>query len=228
MKTLRGIILDVDGTLIDSNHAHAESWVRALGEYGIVTTYAEVREKIGMGGDNLLPAVSDIEEDSKKGKKISRRRSEIFQIEYLPYLKPFKKTRQLIQFFQQEGVKMVVASSSSKEDLQGLLKMAHVDDLLPQRTSKDDVEVSKPAPDIIQAALKKLQIPASNAVMLGDTPYDIIAAKKAGVETIALTCGGWSAKDLSGAVAIYRDPEDFLWHLEKNGRPEISGDSKHR
>ncbi|KHD89481.1 MAG: hypothetical protein OM95_03760 [Bdellovibrio sp. ArHS] len=228
MKTLRGIILDVDGTLIDSNHAHADAWVRAFGEYGIVTTYEEVREKIGMGGDNLLPAVRGIEEDSDLGKRISRRRAEIFQIEYLPYLKPFKKTRQLIQFFQQEGLKIVVASSSSQEDLQGLLKMAHIDDLLPLRTSKDDVEASKPAPDLIHAALKKLQLPPGATVMLGDTPYDIIAAKRAGVETIALTCGGWSVKDLAGAVAIYRDPQELLSHLEKNGRPEINDESRPR
>lgn len=212
----KAILLDVDGTLIDSNDQHAESWVEALAEHGIKVPFGKVRPLIGMGGDRLLPAVSGLTEDSAPGKAIGETRKRIFKDRFLPWLKPFPGTRDLLLRMRDQGLKLTVASSSDEETLGELLKMAKVDDLIEQATSKDDAESSKPAPDIIEAALKVAGITAKEALMLGDTPYDIRAAKNAGVLTVAFLCGGWDRQSLDGAIAIYKDPADCLARFESS------------
>lgn len=204
------VLLDVDGTLIDSNDAHAASWVEAFAEQNIKVDYNEVRKRIGMGGDNLMPEVAGLTEESPIGKKASERRGEIFRAKYLPNLHPFPGTRELIQRLIDSGLELIVATSAPEEDLKGLLKQAQVDDLLIKATSADDAENSKPEPDIIQAALQKTKSPKSKVVMIGDTPYDIQAAKKAGIPTIAFTSGGWTDSSLSDAIKIYQGPWDLL------------------
>ena len=210
------VLLDVDGTLIDSNDQHALSWVDAFATEGIKADLEEVRRLIGMGGDRLMPKVSGIDEESPIGKRISERRGEIFREKYFSELRPFPKVREMILRMKDQGLQLCVASSSDKAQLGKLLQAAGVSDLLPQTTSKDDAESSKPAPDIIEAALETVGARARNAVMVGDTPYDIMAAKRAGVASIALRCGGWGDEDLAGAIAIYDDPADLLANFERS------------
>lgn len=205
----RGVLLDIDGTLVDSNDAHADAWVRALREHGHDVSFEKIRPLIGMGGDNLLPTAAGVDKDSEEGKKISARRGEIFR-ELLPTIRPFSGTRELISFLIKSGFKVVVATSASDEEVDPLLEIARVRDLIRHQTSADDADNSKPDPDIIHAALQRLGHPAEEAVMLGDTRYDIEAAAKAGVGTIALRCGGATSEELAGAIAIYEDPEDLL------------------
>src|SRR5829696_4296497 len=111
-KPVRGIILDIDGTLVDSNDAHARAWVEALAEHGIQVPFEKVRRLIGMGGDKLMPRVCGIREDSPEGKKISKRRKEIFRERYLPSLRPCRGARELLQRMHAGGLKLVVASSA--------------------------------------------------------------------------------------------------------------------
>ena len=204
------VLLDVDGTIIDSNDAHAESWAQALALEGISVPFSQVRPFIGMGGDHLLPMVSGFTEASDLGKKVSEHRKKIFREQYLPHLHPFPRARELLEKMREIGLRLVVASSSDEESLTALLEAAKVSDLVEDWTSKDDADQSKPEPDIVIAALRRAQTHASKALMLGDTPYDISAASRAGVRTVALLCGGWSVTSLARAIAIYRDPADLL------------------
>jgi HAD superfamily hydrolase (TIGR01509 family) len=204
------VILDIDGTLIDSNDAHARAWVEAFAEAGIRVEPERVRRAIGMGGDKLMPSVSGITEDSPEGERISSRRSEIFRSRYLPHLQPFPRVRELIERFAGDGFAIVVATSASKEDLDPLLDRAGVADLISNSTSSDDAERSKPDPDIVAAALKRSGAAPDAAVMLGDTPYDVTAARGTGIAVVGVECGGWSRDDLRGATEVYASPADLL------------------
>ena len=210
LNRIAAVLLDVDGTLIDSNAAHAESWAAALTEHGYPVDAAFVRPLVGMGGDKLLPTIAGIEEDSEKGRAIGRRKKEVFAAS-LPGLRPMPGARALLQHLRARQKDVIVATSADDKEMQALLEQAGVSDLIPRRTSKDDAGVSKPDPDIVQAALQRAGIAGAEAAMIGDTPYDVEAAARAGVATIALRCGGyWKDVDLDGAIAIYDDPQALL------------------
>jgi phosphoglycolate phosphatase-like HAD superfamily hydrolase len=163
-----------------------------------------------MGGDNLLPSVAHIEKDSELGKKITERRGEIFKSRYLPHLKPFPAVRPMLERMRAEGLTLIVASSAKEDELKTLLEIAGVTDLIEATTSAQDAGRSKPAPDPIVVALKKGSLPPEGVLMLGDTPYDIASASKAGVRSLAVRCGGWGDADLKDALAVYADPADLL------------------
>jgi HAD superfamily hydrolase (TIGR01509 family) len=204
------VLLDVDGTLVDSNDAHAHAWVRAFDEHGITVAFDAVRRAIGMGGDKLMPVVSGIDADSPLGEEVSTRRGEIFKQEFLPTIQAFPGTRELLQRFVDDGFTLAVASSAKEEELGPLLERAGVDDLIDTRTSSDDAEQSKPDPDIVAAAIKESGCGADAAVMIGDTPYDVEAALRAGLRVVGFECGGWKREDLQGAIEVYASPASLL------------------
>lgn len=210
MTAYRGVIFDVDGTLVDSNAAHARAWVEALAEHGHQVEFERVLRLIGKGSDKLLPEVTGVEKETPEGEAISERRGEIFKERYLPKLKPLPGSRELVERLRADGVKCVVASSAVKDELGPLLEVAQVADLLREQTSADDAEESKPDPDIVEAALEKLGIAPAETVMIGDTPYDVESAGRAGVRVIGLRSGGWDEAGLAGALAVYDDPADLL------------------
>ncbi len=212
-KSLKAVLFDVDGTLVDSNDAHAAAWVKAFTEHGIVVDPVHVRRCIGMGGDNLMPAVSGIADDSKQGTAIAERRGEIFTTEFLPTLKPFKDADDLVAAVKALGLTAVAASSAKEDELKALLELSDTTALMDDATSSDDADQSKPAPDIIEAALKRAKASPAEAIMIGDTPYDIEAARRAGVRAIAFRSGGWSDADLAGAIEIYDGPWELLAKL---------------
>lgn len=209
-KRVTTVVLDIDGTLIDSNDAHAQAWVDVGREFGFDIDFHHVRRLIGMGGDKVLPELTGLEEDDDTGKRIKERRGEIFRDRYLPTLQPFPDARALLERFRDDGYALVVATSASKEDMDGLLKQAGIADLIEEKASSSDAEESKPDPDIVQAALKSADAEPDEAIMLGDTPYDVEAAGRAGVRCVALRCGGWGDEDLGDAVAVYDHPADLL------------------
>ena len=212
-RKLEGVLLDVDGTLIDSNDAHAQSWSDALREFGRDIPAAQVRPLIGMGGDKLLPRFLGVAADSPQGEEFSERRGRIFREQYVPRLRPTRGAKELVLRLRHEGLALVIATSAQEEELEVMLRQVGLDDLIPQKTSADDAERSKPDPDIVRAALDKAGVAADAALLLGDTPYDVAAASRASVGTVALLCGGWDADALSGAVAIYEDPADLVHHF---------------
>jgi HAD superfamily hydrolase (TIGR01509 family) len=208
------VLFDIDGTLVDSNDAHAEAWVKAFAEAGRTIPFAEIRQRIGKGGDKLMPEVSGLSEQSPEGKRISKRRGEIFTSEFVPRLQPFRDAARLVAALKARGLTAVAASSAKKDELKSLLKIAGADTLLDAATSSDDAEESKPDPDILHAALQRAKARPEQAMMIGDTPYDVEAAQRAGVPVIAFRCGGWSDADLKGAEAIYDGPWDLLARLD--------------
>ena len=216
MTHIHAVIFDVDGTLVDSNDAQARSWVDALKEFGYSVPYEKVRPLIGMGGDKVLPETIGVQKDSEKGKQISKRRSEIFKEKYLPNVQPFPDAQKLLDRMRKQGLKLAIATSAQPDELRPLLQIVGAADLIEDKTSARDVKSSKPDPDVMQVALKRVGYPPNEVVMIGDTPYDIEAARKVCVGTTAFRCGGWSDSDLAGAIAIYNDPADLLAHYDSS------------
>ena len=211
---LKAVLFDVDGTLVDSNDAHAQAWVKAFTGHGVAVDAANVRRCIGMGGDKLMPEVSGIEEDSQQGMAIAKRRAEIFKHEFLPKLKPFRDSARLVAAVKQRGFTAVAASSAKKDELKALLAIAGAESLMDASTSSDDAEESKPDPDILHAAMQRVNASPAEALMIGDTPYDVEAALRAGVAVIAFRSGGWDDAALKGAIAIYDGPWDLLARID--------------
>jgi len=220
-----GVILDVDGTLVDSNDAHAEAWSASLKKNGYDVDAATVRPLMGMGGDKILPAVIDVEPDSISGRLVSDERLAVFLRNHLPLLRPTRGARHLLELLVERGHPVAVASSSGSEEITGLLRVAGVDDLLQDGAvvSRDDTERgrSKPDPDAIAVALERLGCPADSVVMIGDTPYDIEAAARIGLRTIAFRCGGFSEQELADALAVYDDPQDLVDRYDTSPLAEL-------
>lgn len=210
--TVRGVILDIDGTLVNSNDHHARSWVDATHEAGFdEVSFVHVRPLIGMGGDKVLPALTRLTKEDSRGKRIAERSGQIFRETYLPDVRPFPRVRELLERMLAHDLMLVVATSSNRDNLKGLLRAAGVEDLIDEATTASDAKASKPEPDIVEAAVARSGLRKDELIMLGDTPYDVDAATRAGVRVIALRCGGWWADDaFEGALAIHDDPASLL------------------
>ncbi|HTL32919.1 MAG TPA: HAD family hydrolase [Kofleriaceae bacterium] len=203
----RGVLLDVDGTLVDSNDAHAHAWSEALAKFGHDLSFARARQLIGMGGDRLVEAATGLPIDTRANKRIVDARSEIFLEKWLPTVRPIQGSRALVLRLRSDGYDYALASAAKTDELAPLLEIADIADLVPKRTTSSDVEHSKPDPDTIEAALAKLQsVERSQAVMVGDTPFDVLAARRANVAIIGVTCGGWPAEALAGAIEVATGP----------------------
>jgi HAD superfamily hydrolase (TIGR01509 family) len=213
---LEGVIFDVDGTLVDSNDAHAQSWVDTFAEAGYNVPFDVVRPLIGMGADKLLPKTIGVRNDSDQGKGLTSRRSEIFRQRYLPHLRPLRGSRALVLRVRSDGLKPIVATSAKDEELKELLKAAEVADLFETKATASDAKRSKPDPDIVHAAIGESGSQPGNLVMIGDTPYDVEASIKAKVRVMAFRSGGWSDADLKGAVEIYDGPADLLQRYDSS------------
>ena len=208
-------IFDMDGTLVDSNELHVDSWDRAFRRFGKQFPREKLRAQIGKGSDQYLPEFLTPDEIKRFGKALDDYRSDLFRKEYLPAVRPFPKVRELFQRIRDDDKCIVLASSGKKADTKYYIDLLNIDNLIKGYVSGDDADNSKPAPDIFAASLKKLgDISPADAVTVGDTRFDVEAAQKAGLKTIGFLCGGTSESALreAGAVAIYRDPADFLAH----------------
>jgi HAD superfamily hydrolase (TIGR01509 family) len=210
VSDLRAVLLDLDGTLVDSNDSHARAWVEALRHAGHAVTFGQVRPLIGMGGDKLLPELTGISADSEAGERITKHRKHLFMERYLPGLKPFPDATRLVARLHAQGLRVVVATSANEEEMHALVRVAQIEPYLHHVTSASEAENSKPDPDIIQAALAKAAVSAHEAILLGDTQYDVSAGKRAGVRVVALRSGGSGDPELEGAIAIYADTRALL------------------
>jgi HAD superfamily hydrolase (TIGR01549 family) len=187
-------------------------------------TADRLRPLIGMGGDRVLPRVAGISEPLPLGQAIVKRKQEAFA-RLLPALQATRGARPLLLELRRQGLAIGIATSAGEEEARALLAKAGVADLVPEPTSKDDAQHSKPAPDIVLAAMAERGGLAATTVMVGDTPYDVEAALRAGVRAIALRCGGhWGDADFKGASAIYDDPEALLAHWGEGVAVTASGD----
>jgi HAD superfamily hydrolase (TIGR01549 family) len=211
-------IFDIDGTLVDSNELHVDSWDRAFRRFGKEFPREKLRAQIGKGSDQYLPEFLRPDEIKRFGKDLDDYRSDLFREEYLPKIRPFPKVRELFQRIRDDNKQIVLASSGKKADTKYYIDLLKIDNLIDAYVSGDDADNSKPAPDIFAASLKKLgDISPADAVTVGDTRFDIDGARKAGLTTIAFLCGGTSGAVLreGGAIAIFSDPADFLAHYDE-------------
>jgi HAD superfamily hydrolase (TIGR01509 family) len=213
----RGAIFDVDGTLLLSNDAHAHTWEQAFREFGYEVAFAHVCLLIGMGGDKLMAAPTpDLSDQEGVGKQIAQRRKESFLSRYVSELQPAPGARELVRHVRDARLCVVIASSAKRDELEAPLKVARVDDLFKEATTSSDVQESKPAPDAVAVALKKIELLPEQVLMVGDTPYDVESAARSGVGTVAVRSGGSDDARLGGALAIYDTPTDLLAHYDES------------
>lgn len=212
------VLFDVDGTLIDSNDLHAAAWREAFRHFGFDIPFERVRGQIGKGGDNLIPALLP-GIDAEKQEEIDAFRSELFKRDYLPRVVPFPCVRALFERLVEDGKKIVLASSAKGAEVKYHLGVMGVDDLVTATTSADDVEHSKPCPDIFAAALEKVApLGPEEVVVVGDSPYDVQSAKKLGIRVIGFRSGGFEDAVLreAGADELYDGVEDLLCQYESS------------
>lgn len=207
----RAALFDVDGTLVDTNDLHAAAWREAFLHFGVELPHEQIRWQVGKGGDNLIPALlPGIEPDRQR--QMEEYRSDLFKRDYLPRAVPFPGVRDLFERLVSDGIRVALASSSHAEEVDFYLGLAGIADLVSATTSKDDVESSKPCPDIFEAAMARLApLTADEAVVVGDSPWDVKAAAGAGLRAIGLRCGGFPDEALTeaGACALYDGPRDL-------------------
>jgi HAD superfamily hydrolase (TIGR01509 family) len=209
-------LLDLDGTLVDTNYQHALAWYRAFREHELVFPIWRLHRHIGMGGDQLVEAIAGAALDAERGDSIravekDRYHELIGEVELMP------DARRLISQLSDRGQAVVLASSASAEDLGHYRRMLDVDDLITAATSSDDVEATKPEPDLIRAAIEKLPDGAGDAVMVGDSTWDCEAARRAGVASIALLTGGFGEDELrgAGASAVFESLAELLERIDQ-------------
>jgi HAD superfamily hydrolase (TIGR01549 family) len=215
---ISGTIFDLDGTLVDSNDLHAEAWQEAFRHFGKEIPYGELRSQIGKGGDQYVPAFLNSHEIQQFGDELNKFRGDLFKQKYLARVQPFPKVRELFERLREDGKRIVLASSGNGDEVDHYVHLTRIGDLIDGRTTKSEVRHSKPEPDVFLEALTQLHLPSEEAIAIGDTPFDVQAAKKSQLPTIALLCGGFREDELraSGAVAIYRDIADLLTSYQRS------------
>ena len=213
------VLFDVDGTLIDSNDLHAAAWREAFCRFGIDIPIEEIRQQIGKGGDNLIPTLVSEQTEEARHEEIDAFRSDLFKRDYLPRIVPFPCVRELFERLVGDGRKIVLASSAKGAEVSYHLNLIGAPDLVTATTSADDVEHSKPCPDIFAAALAKVApLTPQEVVVVGDSPYDVQAAKKLGIRVIGMRSGGFDDQVLidAGADELYDAPEHLLRNYERS------------
>jgi HAD superfamily hydrolase (TIGR01549 family) len=203
-------LLDVDGTLVDTNYQHALSWFRSFRDHGIIVPVWRLHRHIGMGGDQLVPAVAGERVGEKLGEELRDGDKRHFH-EMIDECELMPDARRLIEVLHERGAEIVLASSASEEDLAHYRSMLDADDLIHAATSSADVERTKPEPDLILAAMEKVSDP-ERAVMVGDSTWDCEAARRAGIPSVALLTGGFAESELreAGAEAVFESIRDLI------------------
>jgi HAD superfamily hydrolase (TIGR01509 family) len=211
-------ILDIDGTLVDTNYHHAVAWFRAFRQQGIVLPLWRIHRHIGMGGDQLVGALTDERVEQKCGDEI-RAAEKTLYMELIHEVEPMTGSRDLIEELHRRGHTVVLASSAKADEVDHYLDLLDARGLADGWTTSADVEQTKPEPDLIRAALDRADARAGDAVMVGDTPWDIHAAREAGVPTIAVRTGGFGVDELreAGAAALFESVSELLQNLDETG-----------
>jgi HAD superfamily hydrolase (TIGR01509 family) len=205
-------ILDIDGTLVDTNYQHAIAWYRAFRQHGLVLQVWRIHRHIGMGGDQLVAALGGEEFDDEHGDAV-REAEEGFYAELIDEVEPMDGARELILALRELGWSVVLASSAKQDEVDHYLDLLDARDLVDGWTTSADVEATKPEPDLVHAALDKVD--ADGGLMIGDTPWDVEAAKRAGLETLAVRTGGFAASELrdAGAIEVFESVRELCQRL---------------
>jgi HAD superfamily hydrolase (TIGR01509 family) len=212
--TATAAILDIDGTLVDTNYQHALSWYQAFRQHDVLLPVWRIHRHIGMGGDQLVKALAGDEVDADRGDDIRAAEGALY-LAAIESTEPFEGARRLIEELKDAGHEVVLASSAKAKEVDHYLDLLDARDLVDSWTTSADVEETKPAPDLVQTALDKLD--GDEAVMVGDTPWDVEAAQRAGIETIAVLTGGFSEQELreAGAIAVFESIAELLKRISE-------------
>jgi HAD superfamily hydrolase (TIGR01509 family) len=209
-------ILDIDGTLVDTNYQHAIAWYRAFRQQDLILPIWRIHRHIGMGGDQLVPALAGDRFESERG-EAAREDEQALYGELIGEVQPMQGARELIEELVRRGHTVLLASSAKQDEVDCYLDLLDARELADGWTSSADVESTKPEPDLVHAALQKADAQASEAVMIGDTPYDVEAAKRAGVPTLTVLTGGFSEQELrdAGAREVYESVGELREQLDQ-------------
>jgi HAD superfamily hydrolase (TIGR01509 family) len=209
-------ILDIDGTLVDTNYQHALAWFRAFRQHGIVLPIWRIHRHIGMGGDQLVGALTDEHTEREKGDDIRTAETALY-FQLIDEVQPMQASRDLIEQLKARGHTVVLASSAKEDEVEHYLDLLDARELADDWTTSADVESTKPAPDLVSAALQKAGAAADHAVMVGDTTWDVEAAAKAGVPTLAVRTGGFGDDELAeaGAQAVFESVTELCERLDQ-------------
>lgn len=207
-------ILDVDGTLVDTNYHHTIAWYRAFRQNEVMLPVWRIHRHIGMGGDQLVEALGGEQLESEKGDDIRAAESVLYG-ELIGEVEPLEGARELIEELKRRGHAVVLASSAKEHEVDHYLELLDARELADDWTTSDDVEATKPEPDLVVAAVEKAG--GGEAVMVGDSTWDCEAAKRAGLDTIAVLTGGFSEAELrdAGALVVYSSIEDLRESLDE-------------
>jgi membrane protein len=215
---ITAVLFDIDGTLVDSNDHHVLAWEEAFAGIGARFDRQVIHDQIGKGTDMLVPTLlPDLDEEAQE--RLGKAHGDAFKARYLAEVKPFPGARDLLARTHVAGLRVVLASSASTDELDHYLDLLDARELVSETTSADDVERTKPAPDIFATALDKIgSPPADEVIVIGDTPYDVEAAGKCGVAAIAVRSGGFGDDVLTraGAVAIHDDVAALLRDYDRS------------
>ncbi|MDP9169445.1 MAG: HAD family hydrolase [Acidobacteriota bacterium] len=213
---IQAAIFDIDGTLLNSVDLHAEAWRLALRHFGKIVPTRIIRTQIGKGGDQLLPVFLGPDEQRAFGAELIEYRGKVWTRDFMSLVKPFPRVPELLATLRARGVRVALASSCKKPELDHYKKLLKIDDLVQADASADDAARSKPHPDIFQAAVARAGVARSRSIAIGDTPYDAEAARKAGLTAIGVLCGGFPEESLrvAGCAAIYRNPAVLLAEID--------------
>lgn len=214
----KAVIFDIDGTLLDSVDLHAQAWQETFRHFGHEIPFDAIRSQIGKGGDQLLPVFLSPEELKEKGKALEKFRGSLFKEKYLPKVRPFPGVRELFRKVKSSGLQVALASSAKPDELKEFERIANIEDLVGVETSSGDAKRSKPHPDIFEAALDRLgdKVRRDEVIVVGDSPHDAEAARRADLRAVGVLCGGFPEQALrdAGCIAIYGGPEDLLQHYD--------------
>ena len=219
-RNVQCALLDIDGTLVDSNEFHVKAWDQAFRRHGYTVATPTIREQIGKGADQLIPSLL-AQASKEQNEKIAAAHDEIFKSRYLGTVHAFKHATDFVARLHDRGIKVVLASSANRTEVDHYIELLRLENLIEASTCSDDVAHSKPAGDIFAAALDKVKgIGPGQAVTIGDTPYDVVAAAKCGVDTLAVLSGGFPERVLreAGARAVYANVGELLETLESPSR----------
>jgi HAD superfamily hydrolase (TIGR01509 family) len=206
-------ILDVDGTLVDTNFHHAIAWYRAFRQHEIKLPVWRIHRAIGMGGDHIVRELAGDDTEDEKGEDI-RSAEKALYMALIEEVEPLEGARDLIEDLKERGKPVVLASSAKPDEVEHYLDLLDARELVDDWTTAGDVEATKPEPDLVQAALDKAG--SDDAVLVGDSTWDIESAKRAGIETVAVLTGGFGEDELrqTGAVQVYRSIEELRQDLD--------------
>lgn len=212
---LKAIIFDVDGTLVDSNDLHARAWQDAFAHFGKELSIERIRTHIGKGGDLLVPDLLNAREMQKFSEALKEYRKKLFRDEYLEQVQPFDGVRDVLEELKERGFALFLASSADPDEVEHFIGLVGIEDLIEGSTSAEDAEFSKPSPEIFDAAREKLGTAAESTLIVGDTPYDVLASHRASIAIAAVLSGGFDRDTLDKAEFIFDDLSHLLRRFQE-------------